>query len=176
MPISEIHHVAINVSDLERSVAFYRDALGFRKVLDMKAGGPVNARMLRLPEKGLSIHSIMMAQGSSTVGEIELMQVEPRRASPTPPKRPDDLGIWVISFEVKGEPLTDVVKRLRDMKVKFFSDIEEMELEGYAPMKAVLFEDPDGNLLELVQLPTKEEYLRLKKQRQARAETSQGAA
>src|SRR5690348_4568341 len=103
MPISEIHHVAINVSDLERSVAFYHDALGFRKILDMKSGGAANARMLRLPLKGLTIHSIMMTQGSSTVGEIELMQVEPRRIDPTPAKRPDDLGMWVISFEVKGE-------------------------------------------------------------------------
>src|SRR5579884_2389484 len=88
MPISEIHHVAINVSDLERSVAFYRDALGFRKVLDMHAHGPANARMLHLPLKGLNIRSIMMVQGSSTVGEIELMQVQPRREPPTPPKRP----------------------------------------------------------------------------------------
>ncbi len=169
MAISEIHHVAINVSNLERSVAFYRDALGFRQVLEMKADKPANARMLRQPEKGFSIRSIMMTQGASTVGEIELMQVEPRRERPTPSKRPDDLGIWVISFEVKDEPLADVVDRLRAMGVKFFSDIVELDLEGYAPMKAVIFEDPDGNLLELVQLPTKEEYLRLKKEREARA-------
>jgi catechol 2,3-dioxygenase-like lactoylglutathione lyase family enzyme len=169
MAISEIHHVAINVSDLERSVAFYRDALGLRKILDMKADQPGNARMLRLPQKGFKIRSIMMAQGSSTVGEIELMQVEPMREKLTAPKRPDDLGIWIVSFEVKGEPLADVVKRLREMGVKFFSDVEEIDLEGYAPMKAVIFEDPDGNLLELVQLPTKEEYLRLKQEREAQA-------
>ncbi len=167
MAISEIHHVAINVSDLERSVAFYRDALGFRKVLDMHADSAVNARMLRLPAKGLNIRSIMMVQGTSTVGEIELMQVEPRRPEPTPPKRPDDLGIWIISFEVKGEPLAKVVKRLRAMGVKFYSDIEAIDLKGYAPMKAVIFEDPDGNLLELVQLPTRQEYLRLKQERQS---------
>ncbi|HKD65968.1 MAG TPA: VOC family protein [Candidatus Binataceae bacterium] len=167
MPISEIHHTAINVSDIERSAAFYSEALGFRKVLDMKADQPVNARLLRLPLKGLKIRSIMMVQGSSTVGEIELMQVEPRRDKPTPPKRPDDLGIWLVSFEVKGEPLASVVQRLRAMGVKFYSDIEEIDLEGYAPMKAVIFEDPDGNLLELVQLPTREEYQRIKKERDA---------
>lgn len=166
MAISEIHHVAINVSDLERSVAFYRDALGLHKILDMKANQPANARMLRLPQKGFNIRSIMMAQGSSTVGEIELMQVEPMTDKPTPPKRPDDLGMWIVSFEVKDEPLADVVKRLREMGVNFFSDIVEIDLDGYAPMKAVIFEDPDGNLLELVQLPTREEYLRLKQERE----------
>jgi len=168
MAISEIHHVAINVSDLERSVAFYRDALGLRKVLEMHADKPASARMLHLPLRGLNIRSVMMVQGSSTVGEIELMEVAPRRKKPTPPKRPDDLGIWIVSFEVKGEPIEDVVKRLRAMDVKFFSDIEEMDLEGYAPMKAVIFEDPDGNLLELVQLPTREDYLRVKQERETR--------
>jgi lactoylglutathione lyase len=167
MAISEIHHVAINVSDLERSVAFYRGALGFRKVLEMTADKPGNARMLRLPEKGFNLRSIMMVQGSSTVGQIELIAVQPRRENPTPPKRPDDLGMWLVSFEVKGEPLADVVARLRAMGVKFFSDIEELDLAGYAPMKAVIFEDPDGNLLELVQLPTKEDYLRIKQEREA---------
>jgi len=29
--ISEIHHVALAVSDMERSIAFYRDILGFAK-------------------------------------------------------------------------------------------------------------------------------------------------
>jgi hypothetical protein len=75
--------------------------------------------------------------------------------------------MWLLSFEVKDEPLADVVERLRGMGVKFFSDIEEIDLEGYAPIKAVIFEDPDANLLELVQLPSKDEYLRIKKEREA---------
>jgi lactoylglutathione lyase len=166
MSISEIHHVAITVSDLERSVAFYRDALGFRKVLDMRADKPQNARMLRLA-RNVKARSIMMVQGSSTVGEIELMQVEPLAEKQTPPKRVNDLGTWLVSFEVKDEPLAEVVERLRGMGVKFFSEIEEIDLEGYAPIKAVIFEDPDGNLLELVQLPSKDEYLRIKKGREA---------
>jgi lactoylglutathione lyase len=166
MSISEIHHAAITVSDLERSVAFYRDALGFRKVLEMRADTPQSARMLRLA-RGVKARSIMMAQGSSTVGEIELMQVEPLAEQHTPPKRVNDLGTWLLSFEVKDEPLAVVVERLRGLGVKFFSEIEELDLEGYAPIKAVLFEDPDGNLLELVQLPTKQEYLRFKQERAA---------
>jgi catechol-2,3-dioxygenase len=31
--ISEVHHVA--VTNMERSIAFYRDILGFRETLDM---------------------------------------------------------------------------------------------------------------------------------------------
>src|SRR5215469_18690562 len=87
-------------------------------------------------------------------------------------KSPDDLGIWIISFEVRGEPLEDAVERLRAMGVKFFSDdLAESDLKGFAPMKAVIFEDPDGNLLELAQLPSKEEYLRIKQKREAQHST-----
>jgi catechol 2,3-dioxygenase-like lactoylglutathione lyase family enzyme len=168
MPISAIHHVAVNVSDLERSIAFYRDVLGFRKVLDMKADGPANQRMLRRPP-GTKIRSVMMAQGDSAMGEIELIQMEPLEQRQTGPKRPGDLGIWVISLEVKDEPLADVCRRLHDQGVKFFSDRETIDLEGYAPMQAVMLEDPDGNLVELVQLPSKEEYKRLKREREMRA-------
>jgi len=32
--ISEIHHVALTVSDLDRSIAFYQDVLGFRQTLE----------------------------------------------------------------------------------------------------------------------------------------------
>jgi lactoylglutathione lyase len=166
MSISAIHHVAITVSDLERAVAFYRDALGFRKVLDMKVNMPQSARMLRLP-RDVKGRSIMMAQASSTVGEIELLQIEPLAEKQTPRKRANDLGTWLLSFEVKDEPIEEVINRLRGMGVKFFSDLEEIDLEGYAPIKAVIFEDPDGNLLELVQLPSKDEYLRIKKEREA---------
>ena len=48
MAFSEIHHVAIAVSDMERSVAFYRDILGFRKTLDMPLGSPSLDRLLRM--------------------------------------------------------------------------------------------------------------------------------
>jgi lactoylglutathione lyase len=48
MAIQEIHHVALTVSDLEKSTAFYKNVLGFRKILDMPPGGPALQRMLKL--------------------------------------------------------------------------------------------------------------------------------
>lgn len=47
MAFSEIHHVAIGVGDLERSLAFYSGMLGFRKTLDMELSGADFERLFR---------------------------------------------------------------------------------------------------------------------------------
>ena len=155
MAISEIHHVALAVSDMERSIAFYRDILGFRKTLDMPLNSPGLERLLRL-RPGTTGRSVIMQQGLSTVGEVELVQFFPAPTAPTPPKGVSGIGAFLLSFEVKNEELDAVYQRILQKGIACYSEPQVVELPGYGSMRAIIFEDPDGQMIELVQLPPAE--------------------
>jgi len=154
--ISEIHHVALAVSNMERSIAFYRDILGFRKTLDMPLGSPSLDRLLRM-RPGTTGRSVILQQGMSTVGEVELVQFSPAPSTPTPAKGAGGLGAFLLSFAVRDEELAAVYQRLLEKGIACYSEPQVVELPGYGAMRAVVFEDPDGQMIELVQLPSAEE-------------------
>lgn len=160
MPISPIHHVALTVADLDRSVAFYRDVLGFRKTLDMPLRGASSERLLGLPA-GTTARSVIMQQGKAITGEVELIEFTPPNDRLTGPKRPGDPGVFLLSFEVTGEKLEEVYQRLRKTGVRFYSEPQPLHLKGYGEIQAVVLPDPDGVLIELIQLPALEEARRV---------------
>jgi catechol 2,3-dioxygenase-like lactoylglutathione lyase family enzyme len=161
MAISEIHHVALAVSNMERSIAFYRDILGFRATLDMPLGSPSLERLLRL-RPGTTGRSVILQQGLSTIGEVELVQFSPAPTTPTPAKGPGGLGVFVLSFEVRGEELAAVYQRLLEKGILCYSEPQAVELPKYGTMQAVVFEDPDGQMIELIQLPSADEIQRVR--------------
>ncbi len=156
--ISEIHHVAITVSDIERSIAFYRDVLGFRKTLDIPLGPTIVEKVLRLHPyvKG---RSVIMQQGPSQIGEVELIQFENTGRTPSGPKRPGDPGMFLLSFSVSGEVIDDTKTRLEAMGlgVQCYGAPTTIELPEYGDIRVIIFEDPDGIMIELVQLPSADE-------------------
>jgi lactoylglutathione lyase len=159
--ISEIHHVALAVSDMERSIAFYRDILGFRKTLDMPLGSPSLDRLLRM-RPGTTGRSVIMQQGLSLVGEIELVQFFPAPSNPTPAKGPGGLGAFLLSFAVMDEEMSDVYQRLLKQGIACYSEPQVVELPKFGAMRAVVFDDPDGQMIELIQLPSSDEIARVR--------------
>ncbi len=135
--IKAIDHIGIITNDLEKSVKFYSDVLGFSIAMKME-----------MAEAGLSVVFIEKAES-----RIELMEYRGRDA----PKRSNGVKIAVgghsipvndhISFSVDN--MEDTVNELKEKGVVF--NLKPVELEG--GMKLTSFKDPDGVLIELIEHP-----------------------
>ncbi len=124
--IGPIDHVAVTVADMERSVRFYRDVMGF-KVL-----GRVQ------PREGFTIVCI----GTGNDAFLELFHF----ASGSKPLEFEnsDVGLKHIAFKV--DDVEGIAAKLHEHNVEF--TVEPTSAKG--GIRVAFFKDPDGNLLEII--------------------------
>jgi lactoylglutathione lyase len=127
VPVRGLFESHLTVSDLQRSVAFYRDVVGLPvapEAPDIRAAflwcGPVGQSMLGLwsvgaMPMGLSLHVAFAAEPGDVLGA---------------PARLRAAGVRPLDF--------------------FGEDTDEPSVIGWMPAAAVYFRDPDGHLLEYV--------------------------
>ncbi|WP_235735321.1 VOC family protein [Nocardioides alcanivorans] len=159
MPVSEVHHVAMTVSDVEKASEFYEKALGYRKTLRTDVGGPEVETSLGLPAG--TTGRVQYLQGPSKVGQLELIEwngVKRRTAS----AGHLELGTFLLSFEVPRDELSEVYDRVIEHGGECLTPPNEVMLPDYGFIHAFAARDLDGNLLEFVSLPTREEILALR--------------
>ncbi len=140
------NHVGLTVSDLSRSVAFYRDQLGFDVQYER---GEVTAeympRLVGVPGARLKI------AGLDIPGlHLDLLEyIEPKgatTASTTP-----DLGNGHVGFTV--DDIWAAYRRLSAAGVRFKSEPVSITQGRNKGGWAVYFVDPDGVTLEMIQKP-----------------------
>jgi lactoylglutathione lyase len=125
VPVSGLFETHLTVSDLSRSVAFYRDVVGLRLALE-------------LPERGAAFFWIG-GPGEAMLGLWSL------GSSP--------IGLSLhIAFKATREDVLRACDRLRATGVTplsfFATETNEPSVIGWMPAAAVYFRDPDGHLLE----------------------------
>jgi catechol 2,3-dioxygenase-like lactoylglutathione lyase family enzyme len=151
----EIHHIALTVGDMAASDRFYGEVLGLKRTLDMPIRDPVvlDAMRLRAGAHGRSVYF----QGPTQLGQIELIEWHGHGVEPSAPKRPGDPGVFLVSYEVSAAELDEITGRAEAAGVPIFATKREAVLENYGPITVVILADPDGVLVELVALPTREQ-------------------
>ncbi len=157
----EIHHLTVGVSNLDRSLRFYVDGLGLKMTLDTQVGGDSFERLLRLP-RGSTARTVFL-QGHSRLGQIELVEWYTTIVDPSPIRRAGRVGYTVVSFALTRETFPIVCRQLESVGATFWNLPEKIILDGYGEIEACIVEDPDGNMIELVRLPSDDEIKKFRK-------------
>ncbi len=137
-----IHHVAISVPDLDKAVAFYRDAFGFDVVQrsEWDRDMPLADRAVGLEET-----SARMAMLKAPNAYIELWQY--RNPEPEDKRsRPCDLGYPHMALQVRD--IEAEYRRLSDAGMEFVHDSPV----DFGTSSAVYGKDPFGNIIEIYEI------------------------
>ena len=127
-----IHHVAFNVADLDRSLAWYEGLLGVAPVYRGAASGALTSRLLEVPDASYTV-ALLPVGGI----QLELMQWSPPGAARSR-RGPDDVGAWRLALELADPHEAQV--RLTDAGY---------HVQATTPSSCSIT-DPDGVRLELV--------------------------
>jgi len=144
--ITNVHHGGIIVSDMEKSLSFYRDLLGFEVITedvftDIFAGENID-KIVGL--KNARIKIVMLRVGQSN-DMVELLQyLNPPSKPLSPDSQANDIGVGHICFKVYD--MDKAYKNLSEKGVKFFS-VPQVNPDGKTT--SVYFKDPDDIILEL---------------------------
>jgi catechol 2,3-dioxygenase-like lactoylglutathione lyase family enzyme len=139
-----IDHTAIVVEDTERSLAFYRDLLGFRVAGASENYGTEQEHLNNVFGARLRITALRAGSGPG----IEFLEyLAPRDGRPAPPDlRSNDLAHWQTTLNV--EALDALAPLLRERRASFVSPGLVRSSSGAS---LLLVRDPDGHALALRQ-------------------------
>jgi glyoxylase I family protein len=126
------HHVGLTVPNLERSLAWYGEALGFEPQLEFELPNGVRGAMLRAP-------------GGAGVELFELPEAEPGLSWADPPTAMLTGGFGHAGFET--DDLDSAYARALEAGARAVWEPRQSPEPG---RRMAFVHDPDGNLLELI--------------------------
>ncbi len=140
--IRDIRHTGIVVVNLQSSLHFYRDLLGFQIAREMEESGNYIANTLSL--KDVKVTTVKMTCLSGQMIELLKFHSHPM----TKKKREvNEIGISHVAFTVSD--LDIEFKKLTGKGVQFISP-PQLSADGYA--KVSFCRAPEGTLIELVEV------------------------
>jgi glyoxylase I family protein len=145
--VNVLDHISVTVSDLDRSLTFYRDLLGLREVERHLLEGETISKMAGKSDVVLQV--VRLAAPDTPGILLDLQQY----ISPEGGVSDATLGDTAHAHFCFGVP--DVWAAYRELSAKgvaFVSEPVSFDLD-WAILHVVFFKDPDGFVLELVESP-----------------------
>ena len=151
--VKNLDHVAVTVSDLERSLPFYKDVLGLKEVERHLLDGETISTMAG--KSGVIMQVVRLASPDTPDILLDLQQyIEPQGAVSNAV-----LGMANHSHFCFGvDDIQATYDDLQQKGVEFVSAPVSFDLGeewDYGVVKVVFFKDPDGFILELMELDLK---------------------
>lgn len=141
--IQSLGHVALSVSDMDRSLGFYRDHLGMKVIMDLDIDDDRIGRVVGIPGAKCRIVHLQLGQAV-----LELFQYTvPQGVNRAKDMRQCDHGFSHIGFEVSD--FHRHVEELRQKNVEFLGE----PVEFRPGVWVVYFHGPDGEVCEFRQQP-----------------------
>ena len=140
--ILRFSHVGICVADLERSLAFYRDALGFREVSRLDVAGEAPETLLQLQD--VDLEAVFLERDGV---RIELLHYRsPAHRGSGDPRPMNALGLTHLSLRVGDLAAAIAALERAGARVLHATRTWNEELAS----GAVFAVDPDGTRIELI--------------------------
>ncbi|MCC6223089.1 MAG: VOC family protein [Thermoleophilia bacterium] len=139
------HHVALTVSDIERSLPFYRDLFGLEVISDREVEGDYVERITGVP--GAHVRLVHLSGHGALVELVSYLRpAGARRARALP-----DAGSAHLCFV--SDDLEAETARLRERGVPLLSEGIVTTTSGpNLGGRGIYVSDPDGNAVEVVEL------------------------
>jgi catechol 2,3-dioxygenase-like lactoylglutathione lyase family enzyme len=150
MAVKKVNHTGITVSDMERSLVFYRDLLELEVIFDSDV--PANDRLSKVVGmEGASGRVVWLRAGDTM---IELWQWDKPEGRDLPEDYvPADRGVTHYAFEV--DDVDDLCKRV--VAAGFHANCEPQDLGLH---KTTYIKGPDNEIIEILEDRATDEWLR----------------
>lgn len=148
--ITGLHHFSFTVTDLERTIKFYRDVLGMELKSKSENKYETLGTALFGTKWGVTQAKAHLTLAVMKLGDLQIEFIEYKDPKVQPyHKNPSIAGSAHIAFRV--DDIEKTRAKLEAAGVEFHSPINRFLEEGKIEWKWCYFRDPDGICLELVQ-------------------------
>ena len=143
--IKGVHHTCITVSDLDRSIEFYRDLLGLELVMTEESERSGDDRSQALGVARAKVRLAILRAGDAQVELIEYVTAAGRPYD----RHNNDVGTMHIAFQV--DDIDAAYQRLLGHGVRFTAPPTTIPAGPMKGWRWTYFFDPDGVPLEIIQ-------------------------